>query len=307
MTYRDRLPPAIAGDPDRTMVAGGVRTRFLERAPKSAIFIASLLLTALAAYADYSTGTELSLILFYLIPIGTAAWFGERWMGVVVALLAAAVGIHDELMGQLRTHVLIILWNASMRVALFVVFALLLASLRQRLVEVSIQARTDLLTGLYNRRHLAERIGAELKRSRRHQRPFTLVSIDVDDFKAINDRYGHAAGDAVLSAVGEVLRHNTREIDVAARTGGDEFVVFLIETGAAAGRDVVDKLRRALQVRMQALPAAATFSIGMASFRRPPADLDEMFRQVDAQLYRAKRLGKNRVAEKRVRVRDRRR
>lgn len=301
MKYRDRWHQAIAGHPDTFIVTGGRRALFLERLPKGLIFAGSLLLTGLVAYADYNTGPGISLLLFYLAPIGAAAWYGERWMGLVVAILAATAWVHHELIDQAQAHILIFTWNAFMRVALFGVFAYLLSSLRLRLVQTSIQACTDPLTGLYNRRYLYERIGAELKRAHRHHRSFTLVSIDIDDFKAINDRHGHAAGDAVLTAAGEVLRHDTREIDTAARTGGDEFVVFLIETGAAAGRDVAEKLRVALRARMKALRFPATFSIGVASFERAPADLDDMFRQVDAQLYRAKRLGKDRVVGRRVR------
>lgn len=302
MKYRDRGTQAIAGHPDTIIVTGGGRALLLERLPRSVIFAGSLLLTGLVAYTDYSAGNGISLLLFYLLPIGVAAWYGQRWMGLVVATLAAAAWVHHELFEQAHAHVLIFAWNAFMRVALFVVLAWLLSSLRSRLVQTSIQACTDPMTGLYNRRYLYEQIGAELKRAHRHHRPFTLISIDVDDFKAINDRYGHAAGDAVLVAAGEVLRQNTREIDIAARIGGDEFVAFLIETGGPAGREVAEKLRRALRAGMKALPSPVTFSIGVASFEQVPADLDDMFRQVDAQLYRAKRMGKNRVAGRRVRV-----
>jgi diguanylate cyclase (GGDEF)-like protein len=133
--------------------------------------------------------------------------------------------------------------------------------------------------------------------ARRHNRPLTLVSIDVDDFKLINDRHGHAAGDGVLCAVSDVLRHITREIDVASRTGGDEFVVLLTETSAAAAREVTGKLQGALRKRMGEIGRAVTFSFGAVTFEMPPDNVDELFRLVDVQLYSAKHLGKDRLVQ----------
>jgi diguanylate cyclase (GGDEF)-like protein len=271
--------------------------RLGERLPKGVLAVGSVLLTLLVAYLDFVTGNEISLLLFYLFPIGVAAWYGTRGLGLFVAVLSAMGWIIGDLFELIQGHPVLFIWNASMRIIVFLVLAYLLSSLRTRLVEVSIQARTDPLTGLFNRRHLYERIEGELQRARRHDRPLTLVSIDVDDFKMINDLYGHAAGDGVLCAVSEVLRHTTREIDVAARTGGDEFVVLLIETDAAAAREVAMKLQNGLRRRMDEIGRTVTFSFGAVTFEQPPANVDEMFRLVDAQLYSAKHLGKDRLVQ----------
>jgi len=265
--------------------------------PKCVLAVGSVLLAVLVAYVDFVTGNEISLLIFYLIPIGFAAWYGTRRLGLFVAALSGMGWIIGDLFKAIQDHPLIFIWNAFMRMSVFLVLAYLLSSLRARLVEVSIQARTDSLTSLFNRRHLYERIEGELQRARRHNHPLTLVSIDVDDFKTINDHYGHAAGDAVLCAVSDVLRHTTREIDVAARTGGDEFVVLMIETSAAAAREVVEKLQNALRRRMDEIGRTVTFSFGAVTFEQPPATLDEMLRLVDAQLYSAKHLGKDRLVQ----------
>jgi diguanylate cyclase (GGDEF)-like protein len=271
--------------------------RFCEQLPNSVLAVTSVLLALLVSYLDYVTSNDYSLLLFYLFPIGIAAWFGTRALGLFVAALSAIGWIVGELFEFIQGHPLLFVWNASMRIILFLVLAYLLSSLRARLVEVSIQARTDSLTGLFNRRHLYERIEGELQRARRHDRPMTLVSIDVDDFKKINDHYGHAAGDAVLCAVSDVLRHITREVDVAARTGGDEFVVLLIETNAAAALEVATKLQSALRKRVGDIGHVVTFSFGAVTFEKAPATVDEMFRLVDAQLYSAKHLGKDRLVQ----------
>ena len=272
--------------------------RFCERLPKGVLAVGSVLLAVLVTYVDFVTGSELSLLLFYLFPISIAAWYATRSIGLLVAALSGAGWVTGEVFELIHGHPLIFIWNAFMRISVFLVLAYLLSSLRARLLEVSIQARTDPLTGLYNRRHLYERAEGELQRARRHERPLTLISIDVDDFKTINDRYGHAVGDAVLCAVSDVLHQITRETDVAARTGGDEFVVLLPETNATAAHEVAEKLQNALRRRMGEIGRKATFSFGVVTFERPPATMDEMFRLVDAQLYGAKHLGKDRMLQK---------
>jgi diguanylate cyclase (GGDEF)-like protein len=297
MEQPDRQQP-VAGRPYSMPVSNGTGLqRLCERLPKSALAIGSVLLVALVAYVDFATGNEFSLLLFYLLPIGFAAWYGTRGLGLFVATLSAIGWVVGDLYEATLGHPLLFIWNASMRISVFLVLAHLLSSLRARLVEVSIQARTDPLTGLFNRRHLCERIEGELQRARRHDRPLTLISLDVDDFKTINDQYGHAAGDAVLCAISDVLHHSTREIDVAARTGGDEFVVLLIETDAAAAHEVAAKLQGALRRRMDESGRSITFSFGVITFEQPPATVDEMFRQADAQLYNAKHLGKDRLVQ----------
>jgi diguanylate cyclase (GGDEF)-like protein len=297
MEHPDRQQPVVGRHASMPVSNDTGLLRLCERLPKSVLAVGSVLLAVLVAYVDFVTGNEFSLLLFYLFPIGFAAWYGTRGLGLFVAALSGIGWIVGDLFELTQGHPLIFLWNACMRISMFLVLAYLLSSLRARLVEVSIQARTDPLTGLFNRRHLYERVEGELQRARRHDRPLTLVSIDVDDFKTINDHYGHAAGDAVLCAVSEVLRHSTREIDVAARTGGDEFVVLLIETNAAAAHEVAAKLQGALRRRMDEIGRAVTFSFGAVTFEQPPATVDEMFRLVDAQLYSAKHLGKDRLIQ----------
>ncbi len=180
---------------------------------------------------------------------------------------------------------------------LFLIVAYLLSSLRQQLLEASIQANTDPLTGLFNRRYLYERIQGETQRARRYHHPLTLIYFDVDDFKTINDQHGHVFGDAVLRAVGEVLHGHIRQADVPSRTGGDEFAVLLIETAADEGLDAAEKLLRALRARMKDLGPAITFSIGVVTFLEAPRDIDQMFRLADEQLYQAKHRGKDQLAQ----------
>lgn len=268
----------------------------LERIPRAVIALGSLLLLGLVALLDYQASEELSLILFYLIPIGIAAWYGSGWLGLLVATIAGIALVANELIGVPQLYTPTLYWNSMVRMMLFLIVAYLLSSLRQQLLEVSIQACTDSLTGLFNRRYLYERIRGEMQRARRYNHPLTLICIDVDDFKNINDQQGHVFGDTVLRAAGELLHGHIRQTDIPSRTGGDEFAVLLIETGPDEGREAAEKLQRALRTRMKALGPEITFSIGVVTFLEPPRDINQMFRLADVQLYLAKHQGKDRFA-----------
>jgi diguanylate cyclase (GGDEF)-like protein len=160
------------------------------------------------------------------------------------------------------------------------------------------QALVDDVTGLANRRRAEEALAAELSRAERFESPVALVLADLDDFKAVNDRHGHQAGDVVLRAVADVLAEGVREVDLAARWGGEEFLLLLPETDADGAVAVGERVRGALAEREIPLPTGektrVTASFGVASF--PPAlSRDELVARADEALYRAKRAGKDRV------------
>ncbi|MCA1641095.1 MAG: GGDEF domain-containing protein [Acidobacteria bacterium] len=152
------------------------------------------------------------------------------------------------------------------------------------------------LTGATNRRSFFEAAQSEINRARRHRHPFTVAYIDVDNFKELNDRGGHAAGDALLREVTRAIKANVREIDMVARLGGDEFVVLLPETDEAASRAVVSRVRKCLDDLAARRGWQVTFSIGVVTWTTPPRTVDTMIRQADDTMYEVKNTGKNRVA-----------
>ena len=139
-------------------------------------------------------------------------------------------------------------------------------------------------------------IGATMTRARRYAHPFSVAYLDLDDFKLVNDRLGHLAGDAVLRSVARALSGVMRASDVVARLGGDEFVVLLPEASAAPARLATEKLRGALADVVPAHGWRMTASIGVATFLVPPESVDELLGAVDGLMYRAKQGGKNGVA-----------
>jgi len=157
---------------------------------------------------------------------------------------------------------------------------------------------TDGLTGLWNRRHLALRIEAELSRAVRFGEPFSVLYCDLDGFKPVNDTLGHSAGDTVLIETARRLTDATREVDIVARPGGDEFTLLLPKTGLAGALRLADKVRSAIGERPFELDGASadvSVSIGVAAYPEHGSSGKELLAAADSALYRAKAGGRNRV------------
>jgi diguanylate cyclase (GGDEF)-like protein len=195
--------------------------------------------------------------------------------------------------------VLIPYWNAAMDLGVFLIVIFILSEakhLYQRERELS---REDFVTGLPNSRAFAEALTAEITRVRRYRRQITIVYIDLDDFKQVNDRYGHHTGDLLLSAVAATLRRSVREVDVVARLGGDEFALLLPETDAQAARLVMDKIKGALRqgATVPEYGYSVGFSAGAVTFEKPLESVELMIQYADRVMYSVKQNGKGRVVQ----------
>ncbi|HEV2956383.1 MAG TPA: diguanylate cyclase [Xanthobacteraceae bacterium] len=164
--------------------------------------------------------------------------------------------------------------------------------------ELERLATTDGMTGLANRRHFLALAEAEWSRFQRYHRPLTLLLIDLDRLKTINDRFGHAAGDMAMVAAAETFRNNRRGPDIVARIGGDEFAMLLPETEAAQGQIVADRLRQELKQRPLAADdggVTITVSVGLAQATLSMPNVDALMKAADRALYRAKATGRDRA------------
>jgi diguanylate cyclase (GGDEF)-like protein len=160
------------------------------------------------------------------------------------------------------------------------------------------QASTDALTGVSNRRYFMAQAEQELRRSRRFARELSVMMIDLDHFKKVNDQHGHAAGDAVLQSAVKRALESLRQSDQLGRIGGEEFAVILPETGLAAATDAAERLRKHINERpfigeRHAIPC--TVSVGVAQMNAHDGSIDDLFHRADKALYRAKHGGRNRV------------
>lgn len=166
--------------------------------------------------------------------------------------------------------------------------------------EAELQARTDYLTGLFNRRHFIELADHELARAVRYQRPLSLLMIDLDRFKAVNDTWGHSAGDTVLQEISRLIRCAVRDVDIIGRMGGEEFAALLVETEADQAALVAQRLCAAVAdaviVSPQGIPLQVTISLGLTTLKgRDNINFERLLHEADMALYRAKQEGRNRV------------
>lgn len=173
----------------------------------------------------------------------------------------------------------------------------------KRLALLEQETVTDPLTGLYNRRYLERELANEFKRAKRYRRPLSVLMLDVDHFKKVNDEYGHRVGDKVLAALADILKANVREADVVARYGGEEIVVIATETPAKGAADLAERLRKAVArsalVTLEDVEKSsihATVSIGVADADSRMGDADSLIRAADTAMYLAKSAGRNQVA-----------
>ncbi|MGS2719068.1 GGDEF domain-containing protein [Paraglaciecola aestuariivivens] len=168
-------------------------------------------------------------------------------------------------------------------------------SLNAQLQEIS---QVDGLTGLYNRRYWEEQFVREFKRNKRSDGPTSLIMLDIDHFKKVNDTYGHPAGDDVIKALGRIIQKGTRETDVPGRYGGEEFAILLPDTPVENVEFVAERLRRLVEkftVVHDEIEISFTISIGIAGFNQDFLDSTQWLESADKALYQAKKSGRNRV------------
>lgn len=169
-------------------------------------------------------------------------------------------------------------------------------------------AITDSLTGCYNRHYLTQQLESEVTKNREYRAPSTLILIDIDFFKAVNDRYGHLAGDAVICGTVEILQQTLRQDDILARYGGEEFIIYLPDTDESQALLLAEQLKANIEFNKMSIenvdqPVSVTISMGLLSINdftaRQPRDaaayLSDLFKSVDEALYEAKDQGRNRI------------
>jgi two-component system, cell cycle response regulator len=207
---------------------------------------------------------------------------------------ALDMGVNDYLMRPIDRQELLARANTQIRRSRFT------TRLRNNVQQSMELAVTDALTGLYNRRHMDTQVAALVDSAANRGTPLSVLAVDVDHFKSVNDSHGHDAGDRVLQELAARIRKNTRSLDLAFRTGGEEFVIVLPSTDRAVALKVAERLRRSVSAKpfnagARAAPLPVTISVGIASLESPNDTLEELLKRADLALYRAKREGRNRV------------
>ena len=276
-------------------------TEFLQRQSKRCIVSAGVVQVLVLWIIDYVTGPDFSFVVFYLFPVFLVTWFAGKQAGIAISLMSGiAWFVADVLTATADVRGAIPYLNLVTKLGFFLVVNFTISSLKVSLEREREMARTDYLTRVANSRYFAEIASNEIKRAGRYLHPFTVAYLDIDDFKSVNDRWGHSTGDQLLALVADTIRSNIRATDSIARLGGDEFVFLLPETGYDAASVVIQKVNQSLQAAMGRKGWPVTFSIGVVTFRTPPDSVDGMIRVADAFMYSVKHSGKNRIQHREI-------
>ena len=268
----------------------------LEQLSKLSVYIIAFSAVILIGLLDYTSGSEISLSFFYLLPITIVVWKNGKTLGVLFSLVSTIIWfISNKFAGQEFSNILIFYWNAVVRFGFFLTTTFLLAEIRVLLEHEKILSRTDSLTGVLNRRAFYEFAEYQIESLKRVFRSFTVIYIDIDDFKNINDKLGHHTGDQLLQNISETISALIRSNDRLVRLGGDEFMLYLPETGTNASQIIVSRLLENLNKIMDKNKWRVTFSLGAITFFKIPDSVDEMIRIADELMYEAKKSGKNRT------------
>jgi len=268
----------------------------LEKRSKPFWIVVGFALIGVVGILDFLTGYESAFSFFYLIPISLVTWLTGRRLGIVASLASASVWlITDVAAGNSYSHPFIYAWNAFIVLGFFVIVTLLLSALRRALEHERELAHTDYLTGAVNSRFFHDMVQMEIDRSQRYKHPFTIAYIDLDNFKAVNDQFGHSTGDQVLRSAVDHIRKHLRKTDVIARLGGDEFALLFPETNQESAQVALSKIQRSILEEMHQGNWSITISVGVLTCINAPYTADEVIRMVDDLMYSVKRDSKDAI------------
>ncbi len=255
--------------------------------PSRTIFLASILAMVSIFGFDVADGSKIWLNVLYVFPIATSAFYCERTIRVAIAV-AIACGLQLLTLIAYQMSVSSIVVNVVIELASGATLVILARGARSNIARMVALAVTDELTRLHNRRGLESVIRREIARQKRYGGVFSLAVLDLDRFKELNDRQGHAAGDRALKLIGRVLSKSTRQSDSVGRLGGDEFVIVMPDTQRWECATLCRNLSTAIIRRMTVANFSITASIGFATFEQAPDSVSMALQRADRAMYAVK-------------------
>lgn len=267
---------------------------FVSHLPRNQLLLITTLVILTLGILDYLTGSEISISLFFFFPIAVITWYmGARYGGLFSLLSAILWDLVQRQQGFAYSTQFARYWALVMHLAYYVLVVLASNYLKNALDTTRRMAARDPLTGLLNSREFYRLAAIEFLLLRRHSQPVAIAFLDLDNFKLINDRYGHQAGDELIQLVSQTIAGSLRRTDLLARVGGDEFAILLPGADVHSTSLVAHKIQSDLAAATQERGYLISFSMGALAFASPPSDFQKALRQADALMYQAKARGKN--------------
>lgn len=263
---------------------------------RASILAVGLVSVAVAGILDYLLGPSVSLGAVYLLPVGLAAWQAGSRTGILLAFCSAGIGVAAAwFAGRDVLTFPVMLWQFVTLAGVGAAFAVLLVRLRRAQSRTQALSLVDFLTGALNSRAFDNILENEHRKSARYKRPLTLAYIGLDDFKRVNNRFGHTVGDTLLRKVARAMMKQLRASDRVARLGGDEFVILLPETDRQSAKTVIPKLCERLAGEMEDNHWPVTFSVAVVTFMQVPPSVPAMIKTAEKLMRAIKKGGKNAV------------
>ena len=268
----------------------------IKKPKKIIILLISIASVVILGITDYLSGFEMSFSIFYLIPISLTILLGDFKLGILISLLSAISWyLADISSGHTYQSIFTPIWNSIVRFGYFLIHTYFFSQFIKLYEKTKMSSLTDSLTGVANTRYFTELFERELKKAKRTKLPFTLLYIDLDNFKFINDTYGHQMGDSLLKIISKTISESIRPSDIFARLGGDEFALLLPESDYKESKSLIKRIKRTIETQLQKNNWPITLSIGAITFKKFDSTISEMIKQTDDFMYKVKKDGKNNI------------
>lgn len=243
---------------------------------------------------DHITGYEFSFSVFYVIPVSLAVWSLGLRVGTLFSLLSAVVWVTaDKMSGNVYSHGIIPFWNGFVHLLFLLIISYLLNIVRNNYTTMKHLSDTDSLTGVMNGRGFEKAMRDIFPTASRLNHILSIAFIDLDNFKSVNDRFGHSTGDKLLTDLAELMKRSIRQSDIVARMGGDEFVILLMDTDYDTSDRIMTRIKNETELLMKENGWPVTFSAGMITFKSDLSTSDNLIKLADEIMYEVKNSSKN--------------